>query len=450
MKEKTEQELTLHVGVLEGERITIQFEGSYLVEGSRRSFSGQTVATVDADGPVLGTESGVVIHSKELTLVPSDPRKNSFLVYDVVIGKQFHWQRTEHQRFRGSLRLIRSGHQVVAINIIGVEEYLTSVISSEMSAEGPLEFLKAHAIASRSWLLAQIHLSRQLKTGKKSRASSFHHEPGRLIRWYDREDHDLYDVCADDHCQRYQGVTKAYTPAVAQAVQSTRGTVLMHNGAICDARFSKSCGGVSELYENAWDPEHHPYLVPVRDAQGAQMPDLTNEDQASAWIRSSPDSFCKLEDQALFHRILPQVDQETIDSYRWRVEFSQEELSARLKEKTGIDFGDIVSLVPVRRGASARIVELMINGSRTSLLVGKELEIRRILSPSHLRSSAFIVDTEGTKGNVPEKFILLGAGWGHGVGLCQIGAGVMGERGYAAEHILSHYFPGSKLEHLYR
>jgi len=207
---------------------------------------------------------------------------------------------------------------------------------------------------------------------------------------------------------------------------------------------------MSELYENTWDPQHHDYLVPVRDAEEAAMPDLTNEDQASRWIRSSPIAFCRLDDQALFRRILPQVDQETSDAYRWRVEFSQEELSARLKEKTGIDFGDVLSLVPVRRGTSARIVELMVNGTRTSLLVGKELEIRRILSPSHLRSSAFVVDTEGRKREVPEKFILSGAGWGHGVGLCQIGAGVMGDRGYTSEQILRHYFPGSTLEQFYR
>ncbi len=446
----TSQELSLNVGILEGERITLAFEGSFYVEGSGRSFSGQAVAHVDADGAVLGTEAGVVVHAKEITLVPADPQKSSFLIYDVVIGKEFHWERKEHQRFRGSLRLLRSGRNVVAVNIIGIEEYLNSVISSEMSAEGPLEFLKAHAIASRSWLLAQIQLSRELKSGKASRPPSFFHEPGRMIRWYDREDHALFDVCADDHCQRYQGITKAYTPAVAQAVEATRGLALLHEGRVCDARFSKSCGGISELYESAWDPEHHGYLVPVRDAPGEPLPDLTKENEAASWIRSTPTAYCRLEDPSLFHRILPQVDQETTDSYRWRVELPQDEISGRIHEKTGIDFGNIIALTPARRGPSGRIIELLVTGTKTSLTVGKELEIRRILSASHLRSSAFVVDAEGAPGEVPAKFVLTGAGWGHGVGLCQIGAGAMGDRGFTAEQILTHYFPGARIERLYQ
>ncbi len=449
MSETASQELSLTVGILEGEQITLSFEGSYFVVEGGRSFSGPTVAHVDADGVMLGTEAGVVVHAKEITLVPADPEKNAFLMYDVVIGKEFHWERTEHQRFRGSLRLLRSGRNVVAVNIVGIEEYLNSVISSEMSAEGPLEFLKAHAIASRSWLLAQIERSRALKAGTASRPPSLIREPGRLIRWYDREDHALFDVCADDHCQRYQGITKAYTPAVAQAVEATRGLALFFDGRVCDARFSKSCGGVSELYENAWDEDHHDYLVPVRDALGEAMPDLTRENQAESWIRSTPKALCHVGDPALFRRILPQVDQETTDAFRWRIVLLQDELSERLREKTGVDMGNILSLTSVRRGPSGRIVEMLVTGTKTALTVGKELEIRRVLSASHLRSSAFVVDTEGTSGGVPEKFVLTGAGWGHGVGLCQIGAGVMGDRGFTAEQILTHYFSGATIERLY-
>ena len=446
----TTQELLLNVGIFEAARVTIQFETLFRVRGNGRSLSGQAEVRPEGDGVVLETEAGIVVHAKEIVLDPKDAAIAWFQLFDVVIGKQFHWERAETQRFRGAVRLMRVGGHVEVVNILGVEEYLTSVISSEMSADGPLEFLKAHAITSRSWLLAQMQLSREIKSGSRSRPPSVLHEPGRLLRWYDREDHDLFDVCADDHCQRYQGVTKAYTPTVAQAVESTRGLVLTEGGRICDARFSKSCGGVSELYENAWDPEHHRYLVPVRDAEDQSLPDLRAEHAASEWIRSAPPAFCQIHDPELFRRILPQVDQETTDAYRWRVEIGQDELTVRLREKLGIDFGHIRALVPVRRGPSSRIVELAITGTRASLTVGKELEIRRILSPSHLRSSAFVVDPVGNSGGVPDRFVLTGAGWGHGVGLCQIGAGVMGSRGYTAGQILKHYFPGTALEHLYR
>jgi stage II sporulation protein D len=445
----TTQEVLLHIGILESPCITVQFDTMFRVQGSGSSLTGQAVARPEGDGLVLTSESGVVVHARDLVLEPMEPLAASFQLYDVVIGKQFHWERTEHQRFRGALHLMRVEGTVLAINTLGVEDYLTSVISSEMSAEGPLEFLKAHAITSRSWLLAQIQQSRELKAGLRSRPPSVHHEAGRLIRWYDREDHRLFDVCADDHCQRYQGVTKAFTPAVAEAVNATRGQVLLYEGRICDARFSKSCGGVSELYENAWDQDHHPYLVPIRDAEDVVVPDLTTDTAAERWIRSTPSAFCLVRDPGLFERILPQVDQETTDPYRWRVDIGQDELAARLKEKLGIDFGMIQGLVPVRRGPSGRIVELRITGSRTSLTVGKELEIRRVLSASHLRSSAFVVDMMGTTGGVPDRFALTGAGWGHGVGLCQIGAGVMGARGFTAEQILLHYFHGASLKALY-
>ena len=331
-----------------------------------------------------------------------------------------------------------------------MEAYLTSVISSEMGADGSIEFLKAHAITSRSWLLAQLELSRALKNGSRLRIPTLYQEAGRIIRWYDREDHDLFDVCADDHCQRYQGTTKAFTPAVEQAVRDTRGMVLMNGDEICDARFSKSCGGVSELFENAWGADHHDYLIPVRDQEGETLPDLTDEQTAIAWIVSSPPSYCNVTDPAVIRRILPSVDRETVDSYRWTVTYSQEELAEIIKKKSGIDFGEIVGLVPVRRGPSGRIVELHIQGTKTSLVVGKELEIRRFLSPAHLYSSAFVVETEPTVNGIPSRFTFRGAGWGHGVGLCQIGAGVMGEHGFSCEDILRHYFPGSALGRLYR
>jgi SpoIID/LytB domain protein len=388
---------------------------------------------------------------REVVFEPSDPATAQFQISGVTIGVQFHWQRKEDERFVGSLKLLQDGHSIVAINAVSIEDYLASVISSEMSAQSSLNLLKAHAVTSRSWLLAQLDKSRKLKAGAEKYETAFEDE-SRRIRWYDREDHELFDVCADDHCQRYQGVTKAYTGSVNQAVRETRGDVLTFNDEICDARFSKSCGGISEAFENAWEPVPHPYLVPVIDAPGPPEEyslDFSIEEHAEQWIRNTPPAFCNTADARILSQVLLNYDQETHDFYRWKVEYTQDEISDLIRRKSGIDFGEIIDLVPEARGASARLIRLRIVGTRKTLAIGKDLEIRRTLSPSHLHSSAFVVDKVGDEGGIPGTFVLRGAGWGHGVGLCQIGAAVMGDMGYTPESILAHYFTGAQIKNVY-
>lgn len=371
-----------------------------------------------------------------LNLYPENEEHSDFDLTEVVIGIQFHWERKETQKFKGQLRIIDEGAHLTAVNILPLEEYLISVISSEMSATSSLEFLKAHAVISRSWLLAQKNKARSTEAGYPS----CQHTSGSYIRWYDREDHAHFDVCADDHCQRYQGITKAYTPAVRQAVETTRGEVLMYEGNICDARFSKCCGGITERFENTWEPVVHPYLDKISDSPGQlSSGDLTREEDARKWILSSPPAFCNTSDPDILSQILNDYDQETRHFFRWREEYTVTELSELVRNKLGIDFGTITDIQAVERGVSGRLIRVRICGSRKSLIIGKELTIRKTFSPSHLYSSAFVVTRED------DKFIFRGAGWGHGVGLCQIGAAVMGAQGYSYRRILQHYFKDSEL-----
>ena len=369
--------------------------------------------------------------TSEVTLTPSDPASCAFALDDVTIGIGFHWQRAERQVFRGTLRLARRADCLTAINEVPLEEYVTSVISSEMSASCPLELLKAHAVISRSWLKFPkanlAHSPAEPETG-----------PGRSLdaheirRWYGREAHADFDVCADDHCQRYQGITKAFAPAAAEAVQATAGQFLRYRGAICDARFSKSCGGMTERYATAWEDRDVPYLESVYDGP-ARSPLV----DAEAWIRSSPPAYCNTRDAALLARVLPGFDQETRDFYRWRVAYTPEELAALIESRLGVNLGPIRDLQALARGPSGRICRLRIAGARGHVIIGKELEIRRALSRTHLYSSAFVVDRE------PGRFVLSGAGWGHGVGLCQIGAAVMANEGKTYTEILAHYYRGA-------
>lgn len=323
-----------------------------------------------------------------------------------------------------------------------------------MSATSSLELLKAHSVISRSWLLAQIDKRKKLKEGTNS-FFSFIKKDDELIKWYDREDHTIFDVCADDHCQRYQGITKETSPNVAKAIAATRGKILMSEGEICDARFSKSCGGVSEEYQYCWENIKMPYLLAVRDtAKGVKdedvIPDLTIEANADKWIRTAPEAFCNTHDKEILSQVLNDFDQETTDFYRWRVVYTQKELNDLITEKLKIDLGDILDLVPVERGLSGRLCKLKIVGSKRSFTIGKELEIRRVLSTSHLYSSAFVVDKDDVKDGVPQKFTLIGAGWGHGVGLCQIGAAVMGAQGYDYNQILLHYYRNAEIKSIYK
>lgn len=386
---------------------------------------------------------------QEILFEPLDTQEASFELTGVTIGINFHWERKENQSFKGSLRLIVEGDKITAINLLGVEEYLTSVISSEMSATASLELLKAHAVISRSWLLAQIQKNKEIVESKEIYTTMQETEE-EIVKWYDREDHTKFDICADDHCQRYQGITRASTEIVRQAIQETRGQLLMFDGKICDARYSKSCGGVFEEFQNCWEDIRYPYLVKLRDSKSdTDFPDLTVEDNAVKWILSSPEAFCNTSDTKILSQVLNNYDQETTNFYRWSVEYSQSELSSLILSRSGVDYGVIMDLVPVQRGTSGRLVKLKIVGDKLTKTIGKELEIRRTLSKSHLYSSAFIVEKiYGTNG-IPEKFILKGAGWGHGVGLCQIGAAVMGEKGYKYDQILLHYFVGASIEKLY-
>ncbi len=429
---------TIQVGIMAAPEISFRLHGDF---GSGKNADRQFLATV-CDGAILLT-NGISETAGEFNF-RSAFANDSFTLQNVTIGIGFHWEQQEAQLFRGDLKLIIEDGKVRAINIVPLEDYLRSVISSEMSATSSTELLKAHAVISRSWLLAQIERSKQPQSGAKSEG------PGELIRWYDREEHAHFDVCADDHCQRYQGITKIISTKANDAVNDTFGEVLYGDDEICDARFSKCCGGISENFEYIWEPRPHSYLVRVRDnSTEGPLPDLRLEAKAEKWIRSSPAAFCNTADQKILSQVLPDFDQATSDFYRWQVTYSQKELSELIRRRTGIDFGEIVSLQAVERGYSARMIKLKITGTKRTLVIGKELEIRKTLSNSHLYSSAFVVDHADVQNGIPQKFVLTGAGWGHGAGLCQIGAAVMGEQGYTYQEILAHYFKNTELKKLY-
>ena len=407
------------VGIVGAESITFTLNG-YGEDGSSRTATIHN-GLIQYDGKA---------HTR-LCFKPQSP-DDSFSLMDVVIGVNFHWQRLETQTFRGSLRLLADGGKIWAINDLPVEDYLESVISSEMSAQSSLPLLMAHAVISRSWLMSQIDGN----TAPNTQAS----QGDAFIRWYDHTDHTLFDVCADDHCQRYQGITKETSPNVAEAIRRTRGELLTYGDEICDARFSKCCGGAMEEFQYCWDDTPKPYLKGIGDTPEETIPDLTVEENARQWILSSPKSFCNTTDKRILSQVLNDYDQETTDFYRWRVSYTQEELSKLVEKKLGAGLGTITDMRPLKRGTSGRICELRITGTKKTFVVGKELEIRRALSESHLYSSAFVVEKQG------DTFTLIGAGWGHGVGLCQIGAAVMGDKGYAYDEILRHYYPGAEIE----
>ena len=436
------KEPKVQVGILSEPQIEFILLNSYHIKG--KEIAGRQVVTY-VDGQIRW--QGHLYD--ELLFEPMHEESDAFELLNVTIGINFHWERKEDQRFMGALKIIVENEKLTGINVIHVEDYLTSVISSEMSATASLELLKAHAVISRSWLLAQIHKNKAI-TASQSLYSAFTQTDQELIRWYDREDHTHFDVCADDHCQRYQGITRASTEMVRQAIAATRGQVLMWEGNICDARFSKCCGGAFEEFQDCWESIKHPYLSKQRDSKtGSGLPDLRVESEADQWIRTSPEAFCNTKDKKILSQVLNNYDQETTDFYRWKIEYKQDELSELILKRSGIDYGQILDLIPVERGTSGRLVKLKIRGSKRTMTIGKELEIRRTLSTSHLYSSAFVIDKADIVDDVPGRFILTGAGWGHGVGLCQIGAAVMGEQGYPYDTILLHYYIGATIDKLY-
>ena len=423
-------EPTIDVGIMQGEEIAFLFNKPYTANGTIFNI-GEYKATLKDEKVLFEGNS-----YDELIFTPATENPSTFSLHGVTIGKEFHWQQQETQTFQGSLILRIIDGELHAINRIPIEDYLTSVIASEMSGTSSIELLKAHAVISRSWLLAQI-ASPKLKIENSklkvdptcnnldSSASptlevnfQFSTFNSQFIKWYDREAHTHFDVCADDHCQRYQGVHRKITEQVHEAIRATRGIVLSYEGEVCDARFSKCCGGITELYESCWDDTPHPYLSVVHDP------------------------FCNTDDPKILSEVLNHYDQGT-DFYRWTVEYTQEELSELVRRRSGFDYGDIVDLIPIERGPSGRIVRLQIVGTKATRIIGKELEIRRTLSETHLYSSAFEVEKRGAS------FVLHGSGWGHGVGLCQIGAAVMGAKGYDYKEILHHYYPEAELTEWY-
>ncbi|MEK6320531.1 MAG: SpoIID/LytB domain-containing protein [Acidobacteriota bacterium] len=442
-----DKEPVIRVGVLTGVReVKFALEGRFVTADGRSVKDRDYEASADNGAVKLG-----VMRSPEITLSPIDLGSCRFTVHGVRIGIDFHWEREESQQFQGSLRLVAGPEGITLINELPLESYLVSVISSEMSASCPPDLLRAHAIVSRSWLLAQ---SNKGAIDSKQMSAPGEAAEQELIRWYDRESHLGFDVCADDHCQRYQGISKAFSEEAFDAVRDTRGKALMYGDDICDARYSKSCGGMTELYRAAWEDKVVPYLTSVYDVPGSEpsgyrMP-LSVEANAEAWITSSPPAYCGSVTGELLARIVPAFDQETPDFFRWKVDYSQEELSELVHSRLKVDLGRIRALKPLERGESGRIIKLRIIGEKRTLVIGKELEIRRALSRSHLYSSAFVVRAaQGHLSDYPARFTLIGAGWGHGVGLCQIGAAVMADRGNGHEQILFHYFKGARIVDLY-
>jgi SpoIID/LytB domain protein len=445
------KEPKISVGILSEKKIFFDLYGEFNLEGFNQILSGQFLAELIKDKIICKRGDETFEFANEVLFEPVNPSIESFLIKDVTIGLKFHWERKERQRFIGTLKIIKDNGKLIAINIISIESYLSSVISSEMNAKSSLQLLKAQAIVSRGWLLSQLQRSKELKKEKTKLNNEFITE-NEIIRWYDREDHKYFDVCADDHCQRYQGITKIISDVALQAIEQTKGIVLTYDDKLCDARYSKSCGGITESFCNVWEPIHIAYLTTVIDYKyEPENFDLNfdSEINASKWIRGNVPSFCNLTDKKIISQVLNNFDQETKDFYRWKVEYTQEELGELINFNTHIDFGNIIDLIPLERGDSARIIKLKIKGTKKELIFGKELEIRRILSKTHLYSSAFVVEKSNIKNEIPQNFTIYGAGWGHGVGLCQIGAAYMASKGYQFDEILSHYFTGTKLKKLY-
>lgn len=442
----------VNVGIVSGQKIHFSLNKPYLAKGEM----------VTGEQEVAFSEGGILWNGNQYSSLTFHPQSAdaSFSLSDVTIGVNFHWERKETQTFLGTLHFVVESDKICAINELPVEQYLESVISSEMSATSSLELLKAHAVISRSWLLAQMKKRREVAESGNN-FFSFVKKDDRLIRWYDREDHTIFDVCADDHCQRYQGITKETSPHVAEAIRQTKGQILMDGDDICDARFSKCCGGVTEEFQYCWEDTPKNYLSSVRDiiqgvksvgsAAPAPLPSLQDEAAAEAWIRFNPPAFCNTTDKKILSQVLNDYDQETADFYRWKVTLTQEKLKQLLDEKLKMNFGDILDLQAEERGKSGRISKLRIVGTEKTFVIGKELEIRRALSDTHLYSSAFVVDRcDIDEKGVPQRFDIIGAGWGHGVGLCQIGAAVMGEEGFDYDAILLHYYQGAEIKKVYK
>lgn len=444
MSQSETNEPTVSVGIVSAKEVNFSLNEDYLFEN--KNICGQQCVEY-IDGKIRWNNKLY----DEIYLKPTSIH-SSFTIADVTIGVNFHWERKEAQTFLGNLHLLVDNEKIYVINILPIECYLSSVISSEMKATSSVELLKAHAVISRSWLLAQISKRKESESDITHARQMGVNKANEHIIWYDRDDHKLFDVCADDHCQRYQGITNSDNPHVVNAIRETRGEILFYGNSICDARFSKCCGGITEEYQYCWENIKKPYLLSIQDTAHASLPSdgtLEKEDAALDWISSSPDAFCNTQDKRVLSQVLNNYDQETTDFFRWSIKYTQHELSQIIRSKSGIDFGEIMKLQPLSRGKSGRIYRLKIVGTKRTMIIGKELEIRRILSNTHLYSSAFIIEPDSTENDIPQTFTLRGAGWGHGVGLCQIGAAVMGDQGYTYREILEHYYKGITIKAVY-
>lgn len=440
----------INIGILTEKQIVFELYGDFKIYGMKKNFSGRFKAELSGNRIICKGGKDTIESINELVFEPGDPAVDSFFIPNVTIGEHFHWQRIEKQRFMGAIKLLKSDDKIVVINTLPIEDYLLSVISSEMSSKSSLQLLKAHAVVSRSWTLAQL----QIKENSSSNLNSGHQtiNAEEIIKWSDRKQHTLFDVCADDHCQRYQGIRKITTTKAKQAIDESKGLVLISEGKVCDSRYSKCCGGITESFENVWEQIKYDYLSSVCDYKFEPEnynTDFTVEANSKKWIRGTPPAFCSTKDLSILNQILIDYDRETKDFYRWNVEYTQDEINELIKTKSGIDFGKIKDLIPIERGYSSRIIKLKIVGTQKTLIIGKELEIRRILSPSHLYSSAIYFEKKDVVDGIPQRFIIYGAGWGHGVGMCQIGAAVMASQGYQFDEILLHYFRNAKIQKIY-
>ncbi|MCH7826855.1 MAG: SpoIID/LytB domain-containing protein [Bacteroidetes bacterium] len=438
------------VGILSDECIEFGLYGDYKVDGFNETFNGVIYAELKDNIIICSIGKKTIEISDEIQFDPSNQKVDYFLFNDIKVGEKYHWENKEKERFRGSLYLKKHEGKIIVINLVNIEDYLRGVISSEMSDKSTLQALKAHSVISRSWLLSQMY-SKNQKENKNEHVVE-NENATEHITWTKRQEHQLYDVCASDHCQRYHGITRLSTGMALRAVNETEGIVLTYQNEICDTRYSKCCGGITESFENVWEPEKIDYLTSMNDYKFEPENyslDFSNEESSKKWIINTPPAFCNTMDKNILSNILIDYDQKTQDCYRWEVKYNQKTLAKIIKEKTTIDFGDIIDLIPVERGASSRLITLKIIGSKKTLIIGKELEIRRILSSTHLYSSAIVIEKQKIKDGIPQKFIIKGAGWGHGVGLCQIGAAVMSAEGYKFDEILSHYFSRTTFKKIY-
>lgn len=443
------KEPLIYVGILSAQKIEFELYGDFQVAGFENRYGGRFIAEIENGIIVCRNDNHKLTSGDQIIFEPFDPVSESFLIKDVVIGADFHWERREKQRFIYSLKIIKDEDNLVAINVIPLERYLVSVISSEMSAKSSLELLKTQAVVARSWVMAQVFGGNE-KVKQHEKAGTFIESEGEVIKWSNRTAHKLFDVCADDHCQRFQGVTKITSETAREAISQTRGIVLLSDEQICDTRYSKCCGGITEFFENVWEPVKHSYLsshIDYKFEPENYNTDLSREINAQRWILGNPPAFCNTTDSTILSTFLIDYDRETKDFYRWTVEYEQDEISEIVNSKLGLDFGEIIDLIPGQRGGSGRLITLKIVGSKKAMTIGKELEIRRALSKTHLYSSAFIIEKGSEK--IPAKFTIRGAGWGHGVGLCQIGAAIMAESGYMFDEILLHYYANVQLKRIY-